>query len=479
MAFWRTDSPLRPSLTARQAKKSVRAENRLGRRTLGLEPCEQRILLTIDPLVLISVIPNQGAVITSGETLNVAPTQITLNFPVGESINAATLSAITITRAGGDGIIGNSNDVAITSAVVPNSTDSTGFRGLGTTANEVVIRFDKDLPSDLYDIHIAGTGTTPLTDTNGNIFNNGADEDVQFTLDLGAQVASVVPQPVSRNTNGTLTQNANEIDVYFTNNTLTTTSAQNVANYELINTLNTATNADDTFVNPTSAVYNSATNMVKLTFAPGQVSSAATYRLRVGNNDPLPLTPTSVNVAANLATYPGDTLDTAYPLGTFGSGVATGTLQSVVATGAQITNASASGINNPGNVLDPGHRDIPLAIEDSVPAGSGGEAIPEITYGFPTIYGSDPISGDPLYNQITAQQEEDAEAIFALYSKYLGVQFALDPSGGEINVVTGDPRVLAPRLCPAPWAASKAADWRLSMPSIIGAAPQVCTAAPG
>lgn len=450
MAFRRSDSGRRKKDSARRAKNAASADkNRLSRRTLGLEPCEPRLMLANDPLVLISVIPNQGAVITNGETLNVAPTQITLNFPVGESIDPTTLGAITITRAGGDNTIGNGNDVLITSAVVPNSTDSTGFRGLGTTANEVVIRFDKNLPSDLYDIHIAGTGTTPLKDTTGNIFNGGADEDVQFTLDLGAQVASVVPQPVTRNANGTLTQNLNEIDVYFTNNTLTMSSAQTVANYELINTLNTATNTDDSFVNPTSAVYNSTTNMVKLTFAPGQVSNSASYRLRIGNNDPLPLTPTSINVASNPATYPGDTLTTAYSLGSFGSGVATGTLQSLVVTGAQITNASASGIDNPGNVLDPGHRDIPLAIENSVGAGPGGQAIPVITYGFPTVYGNDPISGAPLFNQITAQQEQDAEAIFALYSKYLGVQFELTPSGGDIGVVTGDPRAVAPTLSPS------------------------------
>ncbi len=224
---------------------------------------------------------------------------------------------------------------------------------------------------------------------------------------------------------------------------------QNVANYELINTQNTATNADDSFVNPTSAVYNSTTNMVKLTFAAGQVSSAGTYRLRVGNNDPLPVTPTSINVASNPATYPGDTLSTSYNLGNFGSGVATGTQQSLVVTGAEITNQSATGINNLGNVLDPGHRDIPLAIEDSVPAGSGGGSIAVVTYAFPTVYGNDPISGSPLYNQITAQQEEDAEAIFALYSKYLGVQFELVSSGADINVVTGDPRVLAPTLTPS------------------------------
>ena len=109
-------------------------------------------------------------------------------------------------------------------------------------------------------------------------------------------------------------------------------------------------------------------------------------------------------MASNLATYPGDTLATAFGLGSFGSGVAQGTLQSVVATGAQITNVSVSGIQYPGNTQDPGHRDIPIALENSVAPGPGGGAIEKITYGFPTQYGTDPISGSPLFNQITAQQ---------------------------------------------------------------------------
>ncbi len=229
MAYWRNGSPRRSKRAAREDKNAIRAEkNRLSRRTMAVEPFEPRLMLASDPLVLISVIPNQGAVITSGQTLNVAPTQITLNFPVGESIDSTTLSAITITRAGGDNTIGNGNDIAITSAVVPNASDSTGYRGVGqgTATNEVIIRFDKDLPSDLYDIHIAGTGTTPLKDTSGNVFNGGADQDIKFTLDLGAQVASVVPQPVTHNANGSLTQNLNEVDVYFSTNTLTTASCR-------------------------------------------------------------------------------------------------------------------------------------------------------------------------------------------------------------------------------------------------------------
>ncbi len=239
------------------------------------------MLTASGPLQLISVIPNQGSLITNGQTLNTAPTQITLNFPVGESINPATLGAITITRAGGDAVIPSASNVAVTSVVVPNSSDSTGFRGLGATANEVVIRFDQALPSDLYDIHIAGTpGQLQLKDTLGNAFDGGSDQDIQFTLDLGAQVASVVPQPVTHNSNGTLAQNPNEIDVYFTNNTLTTSTAQNVLNYELINTgvspanpsVSTASNAGDVIINPTSAVYNASANMVQLFFAPNQLS---------------------------------------------------------------------------------------------------------------------------------------------------------------------------------------------------------------
>ena len=41
-----------------------------------------------------------------------------------------------------------------------------------------------------------------------------------FQLDLGPQVVAVVPQPISRNAQGALTQARNQIQVYFNNDDL-------------------------------------------------------------------------------------------------------------------------------------------------------------------------------------------------------------------------------------------------------------------
>ena len=50
---------------------------------------------------LISVIPNEGGMITEGIVLTVAPQEITLRFSEGQKIDAATLDAIQLVRAGG------------------------------------------------------------------------------------------------------------------------------------------------------------------------------------------------------------------------------------------------------------------------------------------------------------------------------------------------------------------------------------------
>src|SRR5262249_32797348 len=60
--------------------------------------------------------------------------------------------------------------------------------------NQVVMRFADTLPDDVYQITITGA----LTDTNSNAFNSGITKTVNFKVDFGAQVVSVVPQPVLR-----------------------------------------------------------------------------------------------------------------------------------------------------------------------------------------------------------------------------------------------------------------------------------------
>ncbi|TVS14943.1 MAG: hypothetical protein EA424_17770, partial [Planctomycetaceae bacterium] len=65
--------------------------------------------------------------------------------------------------------------------------------------NEVIYRFARPLPNDLYRIEVYGTGPdTILRNSDGEAFNGGLDDRLTFTIDLGPQVTSVVPQPVLR-----------------------------------------------------------------------------------------------------------------------------------------------------------------------------------------------------------------------------------------------------------------------------------------
>jgi hypothetical protein len=104
----------------------------------------------------------------------------------------------------------------------------------------------------------------------------------------------------------------------------------------------------------------------------------------------------------------------------------------------------------PGGTDEPGHRDIPAenhgAGSGTAPSAAG--SIPVRTYFFGTVYGSD-AQGNPLFNQITENQKQRTREIFEMLGKQLGLQFRETTSGG-IQVVTGDPRVLAPTLANPP-----------------------------
>ena len=77
---------------------------------------------------------------------------------------------------------------------------------------------------------------------------------VDFRLDLGAQVVAVVPQPITANPNGTLSQQRNQIVVYFNNDDLYRPDAENPALYQLIFTADTVRNTDDVTFLPVSVV---------------------------------------------------------------------------------------------------------------------------------------------------------------------------------------------------------------------------------
>src|SRR5262249_910023 len=145
---------------------------------------------------------------------------------------------------------------------------------------------------------IAGTGATALKNSNGEAFNTGADLSLDFSLDYGGQVVAVVPQPVSPGASvGTLTQSANEIDVYFNNTPLSPASASNPAFYQLINT------ADGTVQLPATVTYDPAHNLAKLVFSSNL--AASTYHLRIGTDAPPDNSlATAVNVGTLFNTNP-------------------------------------------------------------------------------------------------------------------------------------------------------------------------------
>jgi len=98
---------------------------------------------------------------------------------------------------------------------------------------------------------------------------------------------------------------------------------------------------------------------------------------------------------------------------------------------------------------EPGHRDIPVGIEDHASPDASlapAVAIPEISYNFKSAYGSDP-QGNPLFNLITETQKQRAREVFELYSLYTGVRFTETADQG-ITVVTGDVRAVSPSLPP-------------------------------
>jgi len=175
----------------------------------SLERLEDRRLLAFD-LVAAFVQPDEPFFITSVTTeqpvLDRAPQQITLRFSPGAVIDPASLGGITVLRSGrgGDpfGPGGEFPDVpvalgSITVNDVPNQ-------------NEVVLRFAETLPDDTFRITIQGDDpavpgyqglvSAPPAPAVGGAFRNGGTYAFDVRLDRGAQVVSVVPQPVIRET---------------------------------------------------------------------------------------------------------------------------------------------------------------------------------------------------------------------------------------------------------------------------------------
>ena len=272
-----------PNKTLASIKKSRRYRNlvRHKARKLHLESLEDRRVMAIGPTL--SAVFADGSVVPINSVLNEAPRELRLRFMDDEALDASTLAGgIGIVRSGFDNLFGQANDVVI----------QPGAMLLADNPREVIIRFQQNLPDDLYRIQLIGSGLTPLRNENGDPFNDGVNVTFGFELDLGPQAISVVPQPITRNpVTGALTQAKNQVHVYFNNDKLDFAAATNPAFYRLTNT------ATGQLILPQTALYVPAENRVVLTFASDLPDSA--FHLQIGVSD-----------------EQNDTLDTAVNVGT-------------------------------------------------------------------------------------------------------------------------------------------------------------------
>lgn len=454
MAAWQISSTRR----AAERRKSRKSSN-LTPRALRLEPFEERILFDIG---LVAIIPSAGSILSNAQVLNSAPTELTFRFD--SNVDAATLdqnpalSGIQLRRAGADTAFGTQDDVY----VVPS------YIAVGEKPNEVIVRFaqtassrpfiypdgttipdnvpllDPTLPNGEYQIHIVGAGAEALKNTSGQAFNGGVDFNQTLNLELGPQILSIVPQPITRGPGNVLTQAVNQIDVYFNaNDPLNVLSAQNsVQNttfYQLIRTTDGNDQAVNQFIiNPKTGgvLYDAATGKVTLTFDNGVLTTPGIYRLRIGNSDPLPLPTIDLGTGTS-----GSSLATAQNIGTqfpFLQGT-----QSVSIDGTILPIPVTT--LYPGGNNEPGTRTISPQLHVGNTPGTGDLA--PIKYNFKQDVGT--VLGAPATNSIRTSPEQlrRVREVLSYYSYYLGVEFVETEDEGW-TIATSDIRVVNPDVLP-------------------------------
>jgi hypothetical protein len=312
-----------------------------------------------------------------------------------------------------------------------------GYVGFGDSAREVVFRFAEPLPDDAYRVDILGEGPLTLLDVDGDAYNHGISTSFGFQLDLGAQILSVVPQPIARDANGVLTQARDRIRVYFNNDDLDIAAAEDVSFYQLRVTQDTATTLDDFVIFPSSVTYSPTTDMAELTFAQnldqlvdgsGNALPTSVLRLRIGS-DSLPL---PAPAALTPASDPGSSFDTAIDLT---ANFAAGSPGSVVVS-SEIQNVNPYLLDFPGANDEIGNRDI--RYQDHV-TGVDSDGIEIIQYNFQVAIGT--VAGSVQQNAITETQKGLVREAITLYEKYLGVRFVETTANG-LTFAVGDMRAV-------------------------------------
>ncbi|MCA9158727.1 MAG: DVUA0089 family protein, partial [Planctomycetales bacterium] len=356
-----------------------------------------------------------------------------------------------------------------------------GYIGLGDSDREVILRFAEPLPDDGYRIEIMGQGVRTLKNVNGEPFNAGVSSSVAFDLQLGAQILSVVPQPVTKNpTTGALTfDRTREIDIYFSHDALLDTKriisvngqtlAQHIAAnngvltlqntdtivyasgttapgvldpqyYQLINSKGTLDTSDDSApVKPILVRYYPDSDRVTLRYQNDLDTYALAggeLRLRVGTNEARPLPPVAVDATT---VDPADTFAGATNLSTTWTPGGAGS-QSVLIS-SKIENTTPTPLDFPGGNDEPGNR--VNRFQANVEAGADAtNGITSQFYNFQGAIGAG-VDGTPLVNAITEQQKQRVREVFSLYERYLGIRFVETETLG-FTVAVGDTRAIFP-----------------------------------
>ncbi len=405
---------------------------------------------------LLSVAPNSGDIFSFNNTnqLTEAPTELVFRFDGASDLNLATLrNGIRVTRAGGDNLFGNGNESVL----------NPGFLGFGDNNRIVILRFASTLADDLYRVELIGEddpakGLTAIKNAAGLKLqtrvidatpSDFTRDSVDFNLELGALVQAVVPQPVDRAADGTLTPKLNVVRVYFNNDDLYSApvvtgavtpnpTVVDPAFYQLLLTQDTARPNDDSVFRPISISYDPAVDMAELTFASDidqLAGGVGTFRLRIGQRDdvvsltnPQTLTPLS-------PADPSSTVETALDLNA-GAAISTGFTR-LVNQDIGTTDGSLLPIQYPGSNFEPGHRDI----QDENHLAATADANPGITTAFYNFsigrsYGVN-ASNQPVFTTITPEQQQRVREIFEFYSAQSGIDFVESVDQG-MRIVVGD-----------------------------------------
>ncbi len=218
---------------------------------------------------LLSIAPNSGDIFSFNNvnTLTEAPTELVFRFDGASGISPASIAGgFKIVRANRDGVFGNGNDQVITP----------GYLSFGDNNKIIVMRFATTLPDDLYRVMVIGAddaSATPPETAVRNVSNLALDvrpfdstpgdltrDSIDFRLELGAQVVSVVPQPIDRLASNTvnLDQSGGSFVLQVRQGDTTDNAAGTSVSLRLVQSGTT-----------TTAAYDKATNRITVTLAAG------------------------------------------------------------------------------------------------------------------------------------------------------------------------------------------------------------------